>query len=880
MLRALLIFFLATPLPAQILVDTYAGGKIPSGVSAQSILLQGVTGVAWDPAGNLVFCDSTNNIIRRIRPDGILETIAGTGITGYGGDGGPALSALLNSPSAPAYDAAGNLYFFDAANYRIRRVDTKGVIATVAGDGIPFADGMDFEGPATAISLPYGRNLTVDATGNVYFSDNLLNHIRCVTPSGMVKIYAGTGEGGSSGDGGPATAATLNYPGAMTTDGAGNLFFVDGGDASSIRRISTSGVITTFVPPPQKRMGEPMFQSLAADQAGDVYAVVGRELVRYSPDGTSSVLAGGGTNVVSSPDGPALPSTISPLYLTVDSRGNIGFLDIFESYYFTLYEIREVTPQSSLKTLAGANPQPVPDGTPLRDAWFLGIGSIVFDHSGNLYFSEGQACLIRKIDPGGNLSTFAGTGVCGASIPTGNAKTANLVYPGSLAVDSQNRLWVADGFLNLYFIAQDGTISAYPTRTPVTGGTGQLAIDAKDRLFVQSMDELVRILPDQTLQVIVVPGTTAGPAPGLKEVDAIGTDPAGNVYFTSHYAIYRMNDDGTYTQIANNPNMLKSGLAIDAKGNIWQGSAEVDVTSASGTARMGAFVTGFSGDGIPAQTSSFSIGTMTFAPNGDLYFVDGARIRKLTGSGPPVAPAISANGVVNAASYVGGGISQGELISIFGANFGVSGLMSNVPQNNSLPTALGRTRVFFNGNPGAITALTPNQINVFVPPYVANTDGSDRTGPVNVTVEVDDSVSAPVNVPLVTSAPGLFTADASGSGQGAILNQDGSINSIAHPAARGTIVSLFGTGEGLESPQLSNGALVISTPFPAPVNPVTATIGGQPAQVLYAGAAPLLPTGVFQINVRIPDGASAGNVPASVSIGSGVTTRQVTIAVQ
>ncbi len=249
----------------------------------------------------------------------------------------------------------------------------------------------------------------------------------------------------------------------------------------------------------------------------------------------------------------------------------------------------------------------------------------------------------------------------------------------------------------------------------------------------------------------------------------------------------------------------------------------------------------------------------------------------LQGSGPADAPVISANGIVSAASYTGGAISAGELISIFGVNFGANNLdlLTSATPNNSLPFALGRTKVFFNGSPGAITAATANQINVFVPPsvlYAAN--------PVTVAVEVDDAISLSVSVPLAASAPGLFTADGSGSGQGAILNQDSSINSSAHPAARGSIVSLFGTGEGLDSPQLPAGALVISTPYPAPLNAATVSIGGQPAEVLYAGAAPLLPTGVFQINARIPESVSTGKVPVSISIGRAGTTRQVTIAVE
>ncbi len=230
-----------------------------------------------------------------------------------------------------------------------------------------------------------------------------------------------------------------------------------------------------------------------------------------------------------------MPSTISPSYLTVDPHGNVGFVDAFQLFYSSLIEIREVTPQFTLKTLAGANPQPAPDGTPLRNAWFLGLISIAFDSSGNLYVAEVQDCLIRKIDVAGNLTTFAGTGVCGVSPPTGNAKTTNLVtmYPISLAVDSQNRVWVADDFLNLYSIAQDGTISEYSTRTPASGGKGQLAIDGKDRLYVQTEFELVRILPDLTLQVIVTPQTSAAPPPGLQQVDSLGTDLSGNVYFTS-----------------------------------------------------------------------------------------------------------------------------------------------------------------------------------------------------------------------------------------------------------------------------------------------------------------------------------------------------------
>lgn len=147
-------------------------------------------------------------------------------------------------------------------------------------------------------------------------------------------------------------------------------------------------------------------------------------------------------------------------------------------------------------------------------------------------------------------------------------------------------------------------------------------------------------------------------------------------------------------------------------------------------------------------------------------------------------------------------------------------------------------------------------------------------------VDVDSVTSQPVTVPVAPAAFGLSTADGSGTGQGAILNQDGSYNSASNPAARGTIVTLFGTGEGVTSPALPDGALEISTPYSAPTLPVTVKFGDQTAQVPYAGAAPFLPTGVFQIDAAIPMEVAPGNVPISVSIGGIATTRDVTVAVK
>jgi len=148
---------------AQITINTVAGGVVQSGVSAQNVIFGVIGGVTRDPSGNLVLCDSSTSVIRRINTDGTIQTIAGTGIPGYGGDGGPATSALLNNPAFPRYDAAGNLYFADITNYRIRRIDTSGVITTVAGTGIEGTLGSS--GPATDAQIDSVTDLAIDKAG-------------------------------------------------------------------------------------------------------------------------------------------------------------------------------------------------------------------------------------------------------------------------------------------------------------------------------------------------------------------------------------------------------------------------------------------------------------------------------------------------------------------------------------------------------------------------------------------------------------------------------------------------------------------------------------------------------------------------------------------
>lgn len=232
--------------------------------------------------------------------------------------------------------------------------------------------------------------------------------------------------------------------------------------------------------------------------------------------------------------------------------------------------------------------------------------------------------------------------------------------------------------------------------------------------------------------------------------------------------------------------------------------------------------------------------------------------------------------VVNAASGYGGPVAPGEMIAIDGADLGPAAVADNpasVAQTGKLSSQLGGTQVMINGTAAPLLSASQGEVTAVVPDTAA--------GQSDITLEVQyQGQSTPkIVIPVVAVAPGLFTMNGAGNGQGAILNEDETINSATNPAARGSIVALFGTGQGQTDPAWPADELA-SAPYPQIAGTVTVKIGGQTADVLYAGAAPTL-AAVFQVNVRIPAGIQPGTqVPVVVNIGSAQTQPGVTLAVQ
>ena len=341
---------------------------------------------------------------------GVISTIVGTGSGNYTGDGGPALKAGVPSPAGLAMDSSGNMYILVPGTGRVRKVTPDGIITTYAGNG---ASGFSGDGgAATSAQLFPGQGIAVDGSGNLYIADLYNNRVRKVDPSGIITTVAGSGtanaigQGGYSGDGGPATSAMLNLPKAVAVDAAGNLYIADTSNYR-IRRVDKNGVITTVAGngnvPSNKSDANDGSQatsvaieqptSVTLDFAGNIYFSGGARVQKVDTAGIIRTVAGTGVLGDTGDNGPAVGAQVKSVAgLAADNAGNLYVAE-------NSYRVRKVDASGIITTVAGNGTRGYTgDGGPAISAQFDDPQDVVVDSAGNLYISDSSANVVRKVN--------------------------------------------------------------------------------------------------------------------------------------------------------------------------------------------------------------------------------------------------------------------------------------------------------------------------------------------------------------------------------------------------------------------------------------------------------------------------------------------------
>lgn len=401
------------------------------------------SGLYLDANGNLFFADWQNNVIRKIDVNGIITTVAGNGgAWGYNGDNIAALSASLGQPTGLTFDNNGDMIIADNQNNRIRKVNmTTGIITTIAGTGVQGFNGNG--GSALAAELYFPKQVRVDASNNIYFTDAGNNVIRVIDNAGNINSYVGSGIVGYAGDGGPAENAELRFPRGMTVDSNGNLFFTDNLNHCVRKVDNILNNITTYAGTATIN-GDQGYATLAdiygplqitVDAAGNIYTGTFDSRIRkITPAGIITTIAGTGVNNSSGDGGLAINAEIiNPYAIAVDPTGsNIYFSETatVDGGGNEYSRIRKINVASGIiSTICGG--QNVTgfsgDGGPAIDAQVSQPAGLTFDNLGNLYFSDMWNNRIRKIDLAGNISTIAGTGNASNTGDGGLALNAELM---------------------------------------------------------------------------------------------------------------------------------------------------------------------------------------------------------------------------------------------------------------------------------------------------------------------------------------------------------------------------------------------------------------------------------------------------------------------
>lgn len=912
---------------AQSIVSTILGGT-PDGVQALLASLNDPCSVASDRNGNVYAGIKGTHQVVRIDSNGMVWLVAGAGILGSTGDGGPAKSATLSTPAGLALDSAGNLYIADSDGNRVRRVGTDGVISTFAGTGKSGYSGDG--GPATAARLTNPSALAFDAGGDLLIADTANHVIRMVAPGGGIATIAGNGAQGSSGNGGPAVQATLNSPAGVAVDSAGDIYIADTHNLW-IRKVTPDGTINRFAgvdpanPPASgadttiaTNYNLTLPTSLALDQAGNLFAVEygAVRVLRITPGGTISSYAGTGTPGSSGDGGWARFANLNVVGIAMGAQNNLLIAD------GTSNRVRIITAANGLiATLAG-------NGLGSYNPRGLAV-----DGNNNIYFSDGSVNRVRRLNPAtGEVDTIAGNGLPAYAGDGAAATQASLNLPRGLALDGSGNLYIADSGNNVVRRVTTGGIVSTVAGTGAATSTGDgfpatqatihtpaaVVVDASGNLFIaEAAGHYVRkVGTNGIISTVAGMGTAGAPSAetGIAIVQMLNTpqglavETAGTLLIadSGNNRIRRLFPDGTIATVAGSRTAGSSGdggpaasallwgpagIAADSAGNLYiadTSNAKIRRVGSDGiiTTIGGTGTRTYNGDGSPATAYSLNAPSAVLPASGcSLAVADTSnqRIRRLW---PAVDYTIASNPQGLQAAVDG----QAPAATPFVVSL-LPGTQHNV--NGPGPQA----------GPSGTRYLPAGSQIVTVPCGPARaTVTLSFAAQYSLTVVTDDggSVSpaaawqnAGASVTLQATAQSgyvfaYWAGDCTGGGTcQLVMNGPRNVKAVFVPAhvQKGVIASGGVVGGGLSTPpvtQLSpNGVATIFGNSFAPagtnvvVGPANLVNGQVPTEIdgvcVLVGStqAPVLALTPVQINFQVPQVAVPGTFPVQVATGCG-----------
>ena len=875
-------------------VETIAGafkGPIPGdGGPGSAAELVSPIDMRVGPDDAVYISDSRQRVIRRVGTDGVIETIAGTGEKGFSGDGGPATAALLSEPGSMAFGPDGSLFFRDST--RIRKVKPDGVISTVAGNG-------EFDFPTLGVraletTVSGVSRITVDSQGNLYLLLASRRQVLRVDSDGILTLFAGIGRVGArpaiSGDGGPAVDASLGTPVDLAVDSTGAVYILET-SRDRIRKIELDGTINAYLGEgqgthsPEGTSREQItltdVNEIEIDGSDRLYwmDLERVQVRRLPPDGTLEDVA-------------LLLPTQRLVRLSVSANARV--------FVALRAEVFEVADDGTQTVVAGTGRTGARgDGGPARDALVGSIDDLAVGPNGEIYFADRLFFRVRVIDVDGSIARFAGTGDTTNSSADGMAALDSAIQPSGVAVDSDSRVVISDVLLGvLVRVEPDGTLKRVAgdgrrvtrCRNSPTCGDGGPALEA-------SIPQIGKVVADSLGNLYVFQNRgftvfreirridTDGIIRSLPVSDSDGVSAMATTVDSRLLAVSGRFDTATLTSygadgeqdivvgysgffgesraIAKHPN--GSVYVADNRGR------QVSRLDPEGRRHLVAgaeFAEFGGGDGSIDDLILRGVTTLKVTPSGDLLIGDSGsqrilRIVDVASCADDPRPQIALAGTLNGASF-DFELAPGTIFSVFGVDLGPDELQTAQLEENTFPTQIGGTRILVNGVPAPLIFAAAGQVSGVIPWGTAIDQFSTEAGfikqvvgPPEIVVEKNGIRSVPSLDRIEPAAPAFFTVDSSGSGLAAALNQDGSINGGSNPAAVGSVVVLFGTGFGRLDPEGIDGQLS-GPPFGQLTQSLTITIAGQEVDILYAGAAPGLVSGVMQLNIRIPNDLPVG----------------------